>query len=364
MNKRIFFLVSLFITTIDIMATELNIKGYIRGGFQNQETNIQEVNEFAVGGKINIDYFSAYGVGAGFSLYSTNRLNSQNIGMNISYTILGEAYLKSTILNTNIKIGRQEIDTPYLNTDDIAMIPNTFEGVTAVSEDFQDTKITLAYIYKFFSTWNIIPKKIEKINKNDGIEIFGIEYDGLENISLQAWYYNMNKLAKVSYFEANYNFEMANFDITISGQYSNQDFDVGKNSKIYGLSLETIYNNLTFSLAYNKTDGVLADNFWGGGPFFTSTERMTLSEAENNGEATLIGVNWNLKNFNLKEFTLGLSYLNLQRKVDKDINEFDVSIFYRSDSPLEFQFIYSNVDDRTYSERSFNNGRVFINYNF
>lgn len=351
-------------TTVNLIANEFNINGYIRAGWQNQENSFKEIDDFAIGGKINIDYKTTYGIGTGFSLYSTNRLNSQNIGMNISYTILGEAYIKAKISKTKFKIGRQELDTPYLNTDDVGMIPNVFEGLTVVSKDISNTKIVLAHIYKYNSIWNVDRKKFERINKDNGIQIFGIVYNGFKNIKLKSWYYNMKEFGKVNYLEANYDFKIKNIDIILSGQYSNQDFDIGDNPIIYGLSLEVIYDNLTTKVAYNKTSGEYADNLWGGGPFFTSTERMTISEAEDNGEATLIGINWNLANIGLESLTFGVSYLNLQREIEKDINELDLSISYNNSSPLSFQIVYSNVKDKSYSERSFNNGRIFINYNF
>ena len=190
------------------------------------------------------------------------------------------------------------------------------------------------YIKYKNSIWNIDRKKFERINGDDGIQIFSIVYHGFENIKLKSWYYNMKEFGKVNYFEVNYDFKIKNIDIALSGQYSNQDFDIGDNPIIYGLSLEAIYYNLTTKIAYNKTSGEYADNLWGGGPFFTSTERMTLSKAEDNGEASLVGINWNLANLGLESSTLSV------------------------------QFIYSNVKDKSYSERSFNNGRVFINYYF
>ncbi len=58
-----------------------------------------------------------------------------------SYSILGESYLKFQYGNSSIKAGRQIIDTPYADSDDIGMVPNSFEGYTFTNRDLDNTTI-------------------------------------------------------------------------------------------------------------------------------------------------------------------------------------------------------------------------------
>ena len=39
-------------------------------------------------------------------------------GNHDSFSVLGEAYIQAEFSNTTLKLGRQELETPFVNTDD------------------------------------------------------------------------------------------------------------------------------------------------------------------------------------------------------------------------------------------------------
>lgn len=61
--------------------------------------------------------------------------------------VLGQAYLRySGIEKSEIKVGRQLVETFFTKSNDIAMIPNTFDAAVFSTKALQKTSLTLAYI--------------------------------------------------------------------------------------------------------------------------------------------------------------------------------------------------------------------------
>ena len=48
--------------------------------------------------------------------------------------------------NTNIKVGRQKLNTPLAGADDARMLPNLFEAAVFITHDIEDTTLILAHI--------------------------------------------------------------------------------------------------------------------------------------------------------------------------------------------------------------------------
>ena len=59
-----------------------------------------------------------------------------------AYAILGELYLKVKFGNTELKIGRQELNTPFADMDDGGMVPNTFEALSVLNTDVENLEIS------------------------------------------------------------------------------------------------------------------------------------------------------------------------------------------------------------------------------
>jgi hypothetical protein len=355
-----------------IYAFNMDINGYIRGGYQNFQDNNIDKSDSAISGKLKLN-ISNESYGFITSLYGVKNLGDiNNIGIpfystnNKSYGIIGEAYIEAKISKTKIKIGRQEIDTPFINSDDVSMIPNFYEGITLISEDISNSKIITGYIYKWAGVDSNIIQKFSRINSDDGVEFLGIIYSGFENIELNSWFYNIENIATVTYLSANYNFKIQDIDIMVAGEYSNQDYDNGDNSKIYGILLESQYKKfgINTKLAYNKSDGIESNNFFGGGVFFTNAEHLTISDAGPNGEALMVGSNLDLSKIGIDGLSLGISYLTLERDLIDDINELDLTIEYNYNNDLSMNLIYSDIEDKANDNNSFKDIRVFIQYDF
>jgi hypothetical protein len=352
-----------------------DVNGYARLGYQQDNSSNKDL---ALGGKLHIETNSWYGLSFGTSLYASSAIGKHNgAGVpffddnNSSYAILAEAYLLANYSNTTIKIGRQEIDTPYADTDDIGMIPNTFEAIVLENRDFSDITFVAAYINKMSGVDATKIDKFANDGMDGGIALLGATYEGIKDLALQAWYYNVKDSAgdrALTYFDAIYSISSKDVAYEIGLQYATEDAfkqDEAGDSKIFGIygsiGLKSAGINLT--LAYNSTNGTAADNGFGGGPFFTSAEHLTLLEAGANGKVFLVSAQWDASTVGLDGLSLGVGYSKLKAKNKAKAKELDLTANYAFSDNLEVGITYSKINDNINSEK-FKNTRVFVNYKF
>ena len=342
------------------------VNGYVRLGYQKDDNDNADL---ALGGKLHIETNNWYGISAGASFYTTNHLGQHDGATvpffdvnNDSYALLGEAYIQGQWGNTTLKVGRQEIDTPFADTDDIGMVPNTFEAAVFSNTDIADTTIVLMQVQKMSGVDSEDAGEFNKLNGSDGVQIVGLTYEGITHTTLTGWFYNISGEGQISYFDASYEDETDAYSYGAVAQYVIQDYKHGEDSTIYGVAatLGIKYIGLTSTLAYNKTEGRAAENFFGGGPFLTNAEHNTLKEAGIDGNTLLLTLEWDAT-------SAGLNGLNFVLNIDghhgerKDAHEYDLGVAYAFNDHTQFSAVYSNVDD---NEDSFKNLRLFINYTF
>ncbi len=359
------------------------VDGYIRYGYQmERDQGGKNYYNSALGGKLSLQTGAVKGISGKVSFYTTNEVGKHDgvglspfvffDGQRKSYSILGEAYIQGIFKNTTVKVGRQEIDTPFINADDIGMIPNTYEAGVLINKDIKDTTIMLAQVQKMAGVEGVSPRFFRKISQDnihtDNIQILGITYEGVKNLVLNGWYYNLQTkkdgdLKNISYLEAVFGSSIKSIDYSLGLQYANQSHQNSSSTNIVGTILSIGLSNLglTLSGAYNKANNS-ADNIRMGPPFFTNTEVLILPDAGKNGKTLNLGFEWDATTVGAKG--LSLSYHNLQlRGENVKSHEFDYSASYLMNSKLSLDIIYVDVYD-TNGGNYYNDTRVFVNYSF
>ncbi len=349
-------------------------QGNLRLGIQKHEQN-KSSTDIAVGGMLKYESEKFKGINLGVGFYTVNALNKQkNDGMafygtnNKNYTLLGEAYVEADLKHTTLILGRQVLDTPFLNSDDTAMVQNLYEAYTVIDTSFKDLMIVGSYVTKMAGVDALMPQQFSKINGNDGVEMIGLIYERITNTTLQSWYYNSIKQEKIIYFEGTYEGEYSKGAYSLHAQYVLQDHKQSKKAAIYGVALEVGHqeSGLGFTLAYNKTDSTKeqeADNFYGGGPFFTCSEHLTLAESGSNGDVKYLGISYDMSHIGINDLTLSVSDARLKGDNIK-MHEMDFVLNYSLKNDLSIDAIYSNVKDNKDDKNSFKNSRIFVNYHF
>lgn len=376
MKKNTTGLSFLMIMSINIYANTLNdafaggkYEGNIRLGYQSHEIQNDSRDEVAAGVTLHFETASYYGLQAGATLFTS--LGNGKEGFegipffdenNDNYASLGEAYLKGTFSNTTLILGRQTIDTPFADSDDIGMVPNTFEAFTLVNQDLKDTTLFMAQVQKWSGVDSPVPSSFTDVNGDNGMQILGITYEGIDKTAVSGWFYNLSNEVKISYLEGSYEEVTDKYTYGAILQYAFQDYDDGENSTIYGAaaSFGVKKVGLTTTIAYNRTNGLAADNFFGGGPFVTNAEQYTLSEAGPDGNTILYTFEWDASVAGAE----GLSFIvniDAHHGSQYHAREYDLAMEYTYSDTVNFSVIYSDVNDR---DDSFQNLRIFANYGF
>ncbi|PUB85876.1 MAG: hypothetical protein DBP02_04425 [gamma proteobacterium symbiont of Ctena orbiculata] len=287
---------------------------------------------------------------AGLSIYTTQELADNENGDffatdNKGYTLIGEAYVKGALHYTTLKLGRFEIDTPHADTDDIRMVPNTFQGAVISNEDIVDTAVSIVFLDERAGVDADIPEKFEDINGDDGLFALGIEYYGIDDAALQAWFYKGRDLASLIYVEGIYETEQVSIGFQFGSQSDDTMDDSGPDGEVYGVMASYTVDGIVLSAAYNDVSGTVIDGF-GGGPYFTSADDHTIGEVEDQQAVTL-----GFEYVGIQGLTLGLMYADF----DSGSNETDYYAIYESVEDLAFELIYTDLHEEGHFVRLMGN---------
>lgn len=181
---------------------ESRVSGEFRTYFFQRDFDgaTKDRQDFAVGGKIRLQTGELQGISAGLSVYTSQGLglNSDNKavygllakdaqGHHKSYTALGELFLQAQYMKTTLKIGRQEMTTPWVNLHDIRMTPQSFEALQLSSEYFSHFKIVVAHVTKIklrTATDFIYMSQAAKVSQKEPVTLGGIIYSGIEGAKM------------------------------------------------------------------------------------------------------------------------------------------------------------------------------------
>ncbi len=284
---------------------QTKVDGYIRGSYQvHNVTDDRTYKDDAIGGKVHLETGAFYGVTLGASLYSSNAMfNDDNHELvplrgenHKSYTILGEAYMQLDFGKSMLKVGRQEIETPFAQVDDIGMVPNTFESAIFENSDIDDTTIFLGQIQRMAGVDADVVDKFTKVNGSNNMQVLGVNYEGVQDLALGAWYYNLKdgEIDSIAYLEANYEKELGDMTYGVGLQYAKESYLNDADAKVYSGTLSATENNigLTLSTAYSKAKDNGASSGFGGGPFFSNSEYLILDNAGKDGTALWYGAEY------------------------------------------------------------------------
>jgi len=190
-----------------------------------------------------------------------------------------------------------------------------------------------------------------------------IIYEGIENLSLQAWYYNIKDFVDLTYLESGYKTSFNNINFNLATQYSIQNYINGE-AKIFGI--ETDLNlkkfGLTLGIAFNKVNSNNANvtNGFGGGSFFTSGEHLTIDNDFLDTQSKLINIDFDTKIVGLNGLNLSATYIDF-KAINYDANELDMIASYSFNDNLSIDYIFSDMKE---NREKIINRRVFINYSY
>ncbi len=386
-------------------------KAQLRAGYINLDpTGAPSAESAAIGGHMHLYSRRYMGIMAGVEGYFVKDLGSSlrdnpdffdNDGD--SFALLSQAYLDGKWGKTSLRIGRQSLDTPHADSDDIRMMPNYFSAALLTNRDIEGLTLRLAQIDRMAGWENTIDSshfvpvedilgatkdtkprtypehdRVEDIlgatKDTKGITMLSAVYESESGFTLQGWFYRIYDIADLGYFEFGYETMISDIALTIGLQYDRavdcQSSLTGTvDSSTFGVSVEAAVGDTGLSLlaAYNREFGSTgAYGSLGGGPFFTSLEDQTIDAIGAKGYAWVTGVGYDLSAMGVKGVQAGLIYGRFKADTPGlyDSAETDIVIEYKSKGHIDTTIAYSSVEDKLTGRGSHEQIRILINYSF
>lgn len=334
-----------------------------------------------------------------------------------NYAFIGQAYLNYTFGNTDIKVGRQRLDTPLAGADDVRMLPNLFEAAVLSNTDIEDTTLILAHVTRettgtfsniyddnyplgivsgygagttLAQSGDFVDMGVVALgegNNTDGVTVGAVIYKGIDNLSLQAWDYYAHDILNAIYLQADYGWKcFLNEDVKMkaSAQYIGQS-DVGGSlagkvdSDYWGVKLGASSGALSAYVAYSQTgdsDGFMDGGIltpWGGMPAFTQAmvaRHQFFADTDTWKVAATYKLN-DILDVDVKasvyytEFDVGVNSSDYARGLKSTEPGFDIQ--YQATKDLNLRFRGNFPNDFGYKDGvpfDWDEYRVIVNYNF
>jgi len=169
-----------------------------------------------------------------------------------------------------LRFGRQTIDTPLADSDDIRMISNSFEAYVA-NYKIENFSLMAGYLNRWQGHDAGIDNGWVKMGKS-GVSFIGLNYFS-KAFDTSLWYYNILNQNNSLYMDFNRHFKLQDgIAFHFSGQYlkQNEFNDSGIEANIYGAMAQVDVSSVSFLLAYNfATKKKQSFSGFGGGVLYT-----------------------------------------------------------------------------------------------
>lgn len=357
---------------IDDAFRDGNVSGTVRAAYLNNNYDGGGSDyATAVGGILRYETAPIYGFSAGVAGYISQKLNFASgdrdkdhlnseffTNRGKSYAYLGEAYVNYNYEDLNVRIGRQQLYNPLLDSDDIRMHPNTFEGIDITYNVNDDTELHAGFIRKWagYDAEEADDKSKEKFRKIDndnskGVAYIGIDAEPLENLEISLWLYSADNMYNFLYANGVYTIDFSeDKSLSLMAQYSkmSEKKNSGINGYVYGVGAELNIEPIHFGAYYNKTfnkDDKFVTIGLGGMPYYVAMEEMIL-EGMGDAKAYMLSTGVDLGVIGVDGVDLSFLYGKFKsRYEDKKISEYDIVLSGEIAKNLDLEVNYAKIKD-------------------
>lgn len=296
---------------------------------------------------------------------ATSEFNSDFSDANSeSYAYLGEAYVNYAFNNGSVRLGRQQLDNPFINTDDIRMHPNTFSALW-LNMNLSDNLILDAGRVSQWAGFDSGSSQDKFKNAGaDGVTALGLTYKMKEHHTFQGWYYAFADQYNQYYLDAAY--ENGNFAAGLQYSKYSEEKNSGTEGSVWGATASYALGDFTLAASINESSnetGKSQSLGLGGGNYFASMDEMTIGDLTD-VSAQVLSVEYAAT----ENFTASLALGKFEDKAKStDIDETDIILGYGVNEQLDIEIVHTRVDnkaDAIDAGTNFNRQFVRVNYNF
>jgi hypothetical protein len=297
-----------------------------------------------------------------------------------NYTELAEAYINYAYEGLNIRAGRQLIDTPLADSDDISMTPHTFEAYVA-SYTLKDLGVT--FIGAHVKNWQGVDADYENVTNNrwadtgaNGTWMAAATYAS-DAIEVGMWYYDVTKAAKAVYTDATATITMSeDVAFKLGAQYlSEQESDNSTiEGSIAGVMGEALFFGATAMLAYDRVsvaDGKQIFEGFGGGSSYTNMQSMTAGALHDgsygDGSSVVASLGYEILGANVFAAYGDFKADAVGAGEKAHVSEIDLGVEYTYNEEVALSLYYVIGEDKESNTKTeFDNDyiQLTLNYNF
>jgi hypothetical protein len=200
-------------------------QGEVKGEFRNYYyvRNFDESTDrkdFASGGMLYYRTDPLEGLSAGIAFYTGQSVFNDDTydvyglvakdedGNHQSYSVLAESFLQAEFSGTTLKLGRQELETPFVNGDDNRLTPQSVEAYTVVNRSIPGVELTASYVAqmkgKAATEFVSMTEYAEVSGGKEPVILGGLVYDGVKDLTLQVWDFYAKELLNEIYLRSDY----------------------------------------------------------------------------------------------------------------------------------------------------------------
>jgi len=292
------------------------------------------------------------------------------------FSVLGQAWVKLKVEPATATLFRQEIDLPFINSDDTRMIPNLFEAYRVDVEPVDIFRFGFAYVtrekgktsaeFRPMSEVAGGPGGIERGTSVVGFLLGKKDETYIGAINELTW-----DLLNIAYAEASRTWKFSD-DFQLRGEIQFIDQQSvgdallgGFATQLYGGSLISSYRSAVLSFSFTSTaDGAKIRRPFGGPPAFNS---IIISDFDGAGENAFgTGLSYDFGRLGLKGVKLFADYAHGELPDDRHEDEIDVTGDYRiDDGPLKNLWLRLRYAHNWKSNQpDTDDFRVIVNYTF
>jgi hypothetical protein len=313
---------------------------------------------------------------------STNQFNRYELALfeilnpsnKLNIDRLEELYLKYNFNSSHVTLGRQLINTPFINLQDGRMRPTEVMGIWTEIKSIKHTKLeggiltkisprsTLEYYnigesIGIYSTGvNVDGSKSGYTNnlKSDWVGIIGITRQTNKNLKLQVWNQYVDNIFNTSMLQADYIYSLKNSSTILFGVQgifqtalnNGGNFDasrtyINKNARAftYGAKIALVHAKLETSINYNRITSMgryLMPREWGRDPFFTFMPRER-NEGLGDVNAYVVRVNYVFPRVRVKT-NLAMGYFDLPDIANYQRNKYAIPSYTQINLDFKHEF--------------------------
>ncbi|MDX1809750.1 MAG: OprD family outer membrane porin [Sulfurospirillaceae bacterium] len=242
---------------------EGKVKGTLKAWYFDRDTGSNSASIINFGLNLNYVTGSYYGFSMGLTAQSSAAPFASDKAKTLfkkdeygSGAVFSEAYLKYAFGKTNLKVGRQFIQTPLVGGSGSRFVKQSFEGAVVVNTDIPNTVLAAGVVTKYQRRTDLLGNigTFDNLTSNgdSAYTVLAIN-KSIPGTKLTAQYATLQNFADIFYGEVAYAGKSGSFSYGLAANYDHKDPDgTAKSGTLYGAKLSLGLDALKCFVAYTR----------------------------------------------------------------------------------------------------------------